>query len=372
MFDTLPFVPAAGSCRRRGGVRGLRFLGCWLLLGTGGAAAADTKPTAVAVAATVINPGAPYPECHASTIVELAPGELAAAWFGGTKERHPDVGIWFARHEGGRWQPAREVANGVQADGTRLPTWNPVLFQPRGAPLHLFYKVGPSPSRWWGMVIASADGGATWSVPRRLPDGILGPVKNKPLELAEGVWLSASSTEGTPDGWRTHFELTRDAGGTWTKLGPVGKGPGLDAIQPSLLRHPGGVLQALARTKQGVLAQTWSRDDGATWSALTAAAFPNPNSGTDAVTLADGRHLLVYNHSGHRADEAKGDRFPLDVAISADGLKWRHVRALETEPVVSGYAYPAVIQAADGRIHITYTAARKAIRHIVLDPANLD
>ena len=57
-----------------------------------------------------VNPGAPYPECHASTLVELSPGKLAAAWFGGTKERNPDVGIWFARHEGGAWQKAVEVA----------------------------------------------------------------------------------------------------------------------------------------------------------------------------------------------------------------------------------------------------------------------
>ena len=319
----------------------------------------------------LVNPGAPSPECHASTIVELAPGRLAAAWFGGTKERNPDVGIWFARHEAGAWQPAVEVASGVQAAGPRLPTWNPVLFQPANGPLHLFYKVGPSPSQWWGMMITSADGGKTWSTPRRLPDGILGPVKNKPVVLRDGAWLSASSTEGNREGWLVHFELSRDAGVTWTKIGPVAKGPGLDAIQPSILSHADGALQALCRTKQGVVAQTWSRDGGKTWSALTATELPNPNSGTDAVTLADGRQLIVYNHSAHRAGEAKGDRFPLDVAVSADGLKWKHVLTLESEPVVSGYAYPAVIQTSDGRVHVTYTAGRKTIKHVDLDPNQL-
>jgi predicted neuraminidase len=339
----------------------------WLV----GAVAAEPGAAAIVARATV-NPDAPYPECHASTIVELADGGLAAAWFGGTKERHPDVEIRFARHEGGRWQPARAVADGVQPDGTRRPTWNPVLFQPAGAALHLFYKVGPSPSTWWGEVKTSADGGRTWSAARRLPEGILGPVKNKPVVLADGAWLSASSTEGNADGWRVHFEVSRDAGATWTKVGPVGKGPGLDAIQPSVLFHAGGVLQALARTKQGVLAQTWSRDGGATWSALTASALPNPNSGTDAATLADGRQLLVYNPSAHRPNEAKGDRWPLAVAVSRDGLDWRRVATLETEPVVSGYAYPAVIQARDGRVHVTYTAGRKTIRHVVLDPKALE
>jgi hypothetical protein len=100
-----------------------------------------------------------------------------------------------------------------------------VLFQPKSGPLVLFYKVGPSPSQWWGMIMTSPDGGKTWGAPRRLPDGILGPVKNKPVELADGAWLSASSTEGNKDGWLVHFELSRDQGATWEKIGPVKKGP---------------------------------------------------------------------------------------------------------------------------------------------------
>jgi predicted neuraminidase len=151
----------------------------------------------------------------------------------------------------------------------------------------------------------------------------------------------------------------------------VGKGVGFDGIQPSILFHPGGALQAVGRTKQGVVFQTWSKDSGKTWSALTATDLPNPNSGTDAVTLADGRQLIVYNHSGHRANEPKGDRFPLDVAVSKDGLAWKHLLTLEAEPVVSGYAYPAVIQARDGRVHVTYTVGRKKIKHVVLDPQRL-
>ena len=342
---------------------------CFVLICCGLLRAATTP--AALLSAGFINADAPYPSCHASTIVEVAPGRLVAAWFGGTAERNPDVGIWVSRHEGGRWLPAVEVANGVQPVGARLPTWNPVLFQPKTGPLVLFYKVGPSPSTWWGMMMTSPDAGKTWSAPRRLPDGVLGPIKNKPLELADGTWLAPSSTEGNKDGWLVHFERSTDAGVTWSKTEPVSKGPGFDAIQPSILVHRDGALEALCRTKQGVVAQTWSKDAGKTWSRLTATNLPNPNSGTDAVTLADGRHLLVYNHSGHRAAEAKGDRFPLDVAISKNGVTWSRILTLETEPCKAGYAYPAVIQAADGRIHITYTWDRRFIKHVVLDPARL-
>jgi len=328
-----------------------------------------------------INEHNPYPSCHASTIVEIAPGVLGAAWFGGLYERHKDVSIWFARWADGRWQPQVKVADGMpdalrpaqgsKAGAERLPCWNPVLFQPKNGPLVLFYKVGPSPKEWWGMVMTSADGGKTWSAPRRLPDGILGPIKNKPVEMPDGSWLSPSSTESMTDGWLVHFERSRDQGATWEKIGPVKKGPGFDAIQPSLLFYQDGRMQALCRTKQGVVAQTWSKDGGSTWSALTAIELPNPNSGTDAVTLADGRQLMVYNPTAHRANEAKGDRWPLAVAISTDGLSWPRVLTLETEPLVSGYAYPAVIQTSDGLVHITYTWGRTKIKHVVLDPKKL-
>ena len=347
----------------------MKTLFCSLVLLAVTAGAAEQSAV---ISSEFINEHAPYPECHASTIVELSPGHLAAAWFGGTKERNPDVGIWFSREEDGHWLPAVEVANGIQTDGyKRLPTWNPVLFKAPGAPLELFYKVGPSPSQWWGMTMSSTDSGKTWTKPLRLPDGILGPIKNKPVVLANGAWLSPSSTEGGKDGWRVHFEISTDAGKTWRLIGPVGKGPSLDAIQPSVLFHRDGSLQALCRTKQGVIAQTWSKDGGQTWSALTAITLPNPNSGTDAVTLVDGRQLIVYNHSAHRPNEPKGDRWPLDVAVSTDGLNWRHVLTLESEPLTSGYSYPAVIQTADGKVHITYTWGRRMIKHVILDPSKL-
>jgi predicted neuraminidase len=315
---------------------------------------------------------APYPQAHASTIVETRAGTLAAAWFGGTHERHPDVAIWFARRGAAGWETPVQVADGVQPDGSRFPTWNPVLFQDPAGDLELFYKVGPSPSAWWGMVVTSSDDGKSWSKPRRLAEGILGPIKNKPVVLPNGDWLSPSSTEAPGDRWSVHFERSRDRGKTWTATAPVASPLHLDAIQPSILFHKGGALEAVMRTRQGALAMSWSRDNGVSWSPLSAIDLPNPNSGTDAVTLKDGRQLLVYNHSAHRADSpGKGPRWPLNIALSDDGVRWRNVLTLESEPVPNGYAYPAVIQAADGKVHVTYTWNRVRIRHVVLDPRRL-
>lgn len=303
---------------------------------------------------------APFPSCHASTIVESR-GTLIAAWFGGTAERNPDVGIWVSRLEGGAWTRPVEVANGVQSAALRHPTWNPVLFQPKSGPLLLFYKVGPSPSTWWGMVTRSEDAGRRWSTPERLADGILGPIKNKPVQLANGDVLAGSSTEHA--GWQVHFERSTDGGRTWTSTPPLNDGREMAAIQPSILIHTDGRLQAVGRTRGGRIFETWSQDQGRTWSPLALTTLPNPSAGIDAVTLRDGRALVVYNHT-------TTGRSPLNVAISRDGRAWASVLVLEDEPGQE-FSYPAVIQSSDGLVHITYTWRRQRIKHVVIDPSRL-
>ncbi|MCX6904785.1 MAG: exo-alpha-sialidase [Verrucomicrobia bacterium] len=304
---------------------------------------------------------APFPQCHASTIAESKAG-LVAAWFGGTRERADDVGIWSARFEEGHWTAPVEVANGIESTAKHYPCWNPVLFQPRTGPLMLFYKVGPSPSKWWGLVMTSDDGGKTWSKPRRLPEGILGPIKNKPVQLSNGDILAGSSTEHA--GWQVHFERSTDLGQTWQATPPVNDGKGIGAIQPSLLFHGDRKLEALGRTRQGKIFQIWSEDEGKTWGQMTLISLPNPNAGTDAVTLKDGRYVLVYNHT------AKG-RSPLNVAVSSDGKAWQAALVLEDEPGQE-FSYPAVIQSRDGQVHITYTWKRQRVKHAVLDPARFE
>jgi predicted neuraminidase len=300
----------------------------------------------------------PTRSCHASTIVEARRGMLAA-WFGGTDEGEPDVAIYLARLEGGHWSKPTKVLDGVQDDARRFPCWNPVLFRPKDGPILLFAKVGPSPSRWWGVLSTSVDDGRTWSKPRRLPDGILGPIKNKPIQQGDGALLCPSSAEDDKLGWRVFLERTSDLGATWTRVGPLNDGKEIAAIQPSILTHPGGKLQILCRTRQGKIAESWSDDLGKSWSPMTLTALPNPNSGTDALTLADGRQLLVSNPI------AKG-RTPLAVATSVDGKAWR--TALTLEDQAGEYSYPAAIQATDGRVHVTYTWKRSRIKHVIINP----
>jgi predicted neuraminidase len=97
---------------------------------------------------------------------------------------------------------------------------------------------------------------------------------------------------------------------------------------------------------------------------MTLTSLPNPNSGLDAVTLKDGRHLLVYNHT-------RSGRSPLNVAISPNGREWSATLVLENEPGQE-FSYPAVIQSGDGLVHITYTWKRRRIKHATLDPAKFE
>ncbi|MEX2186368.1 MAG: sialidase family protein [Pirellulales bacterium] len=333
------------------------------------AVAAETPPGVVK--SEFVYDKAPFPQCHASTIVATKSG-LVAALFGGTHEKHRDVGIWVSRHDGERWSEPVEVANGVQPDGKRHPCWNPVLFQAKDGPLDLYYKVGPSPDTWWGMKLTSTDGGGTWSKPERLPDSILGPIKNKPVQLTSGTVLAGSSTEH--DGWRIHLERSTDGGKTFSLVGPIDSerydGKALGAIQPTILQWPGGSIQILCRSQQGRIVESRSADDGRTWSPLAKTALPNPNSGIDAVMLADGRALLVYNHTTSLKLSRPRGREMINVATSSDGKAWRPAVMLENEP--GEFSYPAVIQSPDGLVHVTYTHQRTRVKHVVIDPKKLE
>lgn len=320
---------------------------------------ASTQTRDAIVASEFIFERAPFPSCHASTIAETKTG-LVAAWFGGTRERNPDVGIWVARRNKSGWSAPVEVVNGIQPTGERLPCWNPALYQAEHGPLLLFYKVGPSPSEWWGMLLTSTDGGASWSKPRRLPDGILGPIKNKPVRLKDGSLLCGSSTEDA--GWLVHMESTKDLGLTWQKSEALNDRAQFGAIQPTILVHRSGAIQILCRSRQRRITECWSTDGGKTWSPMKATSMPNPSAGIDAVMLGDGRALLVYNHT-------ENGRSPLNVAASTDGKSWKAALVLEDQP--GEYSYPAVIQTSDGLVHITYTWKRERIKHVVIDPTKL-
>jgi len=305
---------------------------------------------------------AAFASCHASTIVESEPDKFLAAWFGGSREGAPDVKIYLARSaDGVKWSTPEIVAEEQGA-----PCWNPVLFHERKShEIILYYKIGVNPQSWSGFFRRSKDFGKTWGESYIMPAGLLGPIKNKPIQLEDGAVLSPTSIESYKN-WACWVDRSVDGCRNWTRHGPIYHPKNSHGIiQPAILRRRDGSLFFLARSRGlGQVCLSNSRDGGLTWSpAEVVADLPNPNSGIDAVTLADGRHVLVYNptHMG---------RTPLAVAVSVDeGKTWKQALVLENEQ--GEFSYPAVIQAADATVHITYTWNRQRIRHVTLEPKEL-
>lgn len=320
----------------------------------------------------IFQPGSvTFASSHASTIVELKDGSLMTAWFGGTGEGNADVAIWGSRSsgaEGKTWSPPEELAREAA-----VPCWNPVLFHTKEGRLWLYYKFGPSPSTWTAARKYSEDEGKTWSHAEHLPAGLVGPVRAKPLVLADGSIVSGSSTESY-EAWAAWIERSTDQGNTWTRIGPfiprheavkpagdTGVGsPTHDShattgiIQPSVVSLGGSHLRFYARSTANIarIVVADSFDQGLTWTEPRPLDLPNPNSGIDAVALKDGRVVLVFNNT-------TAGRTPLNLAVSRDGEHFRLFQTLEDQP--GEYSYPAIIQGSSGDLYITYTWNRKSI-----------
>lgn len=297
---------------------------------------------------------ASFPSCHASTVLETGNG-LLAAWFGGTREKHPDVCIYTSENIDGKWSEPLLVADGIINDTLRYPCWNPVLFRRNNGDIILYYKIGPSPQEWWGMYKISADNGRSWSVASKIPDGLLGPIKNKPAGLKNKTILYPTSFE-TPEKWNIYVESSDQGLNNWKKTRIDNNG--FNAIQPAILFHKKGKIQMVCRSKDKKIVETWSTDQGKTWSPVEATSITNNNSGIDAATIRKDLHLIVCN-------PIEKGRNKLSVLASEDGKNWKDLIILEDKPE-GEFSYPAIIKGKRGTVHITYTYNRKTIKYVNL------
>jgi predicted neuraminidase len=299
----------------------------------------------------------PFAQCHASTLVRLNDGQFLIAWFGGTEEKNPDVGIWVSKGKPGNWSAPKEVAK-IREDAH----WNPVLQKTADGKVILYFKVGKEIAQWETWVKTSADNGETWSEAYELVKGDKGgrgPVKNKLIELSNGDWLAGASNE--VNRWEVFVDRSMDKGKTWTaspyfKIDTMEiKGKG--AIQPTLWESTPGHVHMLIRTTGGVIARSDSKDFGKTWSTIKKTSLPNPNSGIDLTKITDGTLVLAYNPD----NENWGSRSPLSLILSYDdGQNWTDKIDIATGKKEDEYSYPAIISWGDS-VAVTYTFNRQKV-----------
>lgn len=326
-----------------------------------------------------IKPPPEHPNCHASSICELPNGDLLACCYAGVYEGAPDQVILGARYERatGRWAEPQ-----VWVHVARRATSNPRVFLgPEPGAVWLLAPVNYG-ERWCSggtflFLKRSYDGGRTWTDLELLVErkGLLG--KNKPL-VRERLCLIPVEWEAT---WSATFLRSEDSGRTWEIVGDLGRAAGAHLIQPAVVELSDGSLMAYMRSQEGHIFVSYSQDLGRSWTKPQPTSLPNNNSGIDLVRLYSGNLVLVYNPTSvvpgmEKLDpawpkdmpvefNAWGPRTPLVAALSTDeGRTWPYQLVLEEGP--GEYSYPAVIQAQDGTIHITYTYRRKAIRHVQL------
>jgi len=327
-----------------------------------------TKATWQILDSSLVFNHAPFASCHASTLTMTADGRLLIACFGGSHEGAEDVGIWVTSRSGpGVYTGPVQVATGdpdaSTSGGARVPLWNPVLYTRKDGSILLYYKKGSSPRTWKGYYKISRNNGQDWSHAQALPAGILGPIKNKPVPGPGSVLLCPSSVEQENGKWYAAVEITKDGEHSWSSY-PVDSANSWGVIQPTILSYDHGKrYQALLRSNQNYILQSWS-GDALHWSKLEKTPLRNPNSGIDAVTLKDGTQLLVYNPAGSGKNWWDG-RAHLNVAISMDGINWQDILMLEAHDK-GEYSYPAVIQAPNGHVFISYTYDRQNIKLIEL------
>jgi predicted neuraminidase len=329
---------------------------------------------------------------HAPGIVECPNGDLLVSWYRGSGERSADdVAVDGARLPKGAQDWSKPF---VLADTPGFPDCNTALFLDSRNRLWLFWPVilantwescltnyrissryeGPGAPTWdWQGVLylKPREFEATMlqglEERRKLANGLPPRLAEHLDKLKERLGNKLSSRLG----WQPRCKptvlptgrillplysdtyavsimaISDDGGRTWYAGKPLA---GYGNIQPAVLRRQDGTLVAYMR-ENGPLHRirvAESHDDGISWGPVGVTDLPNPGSGLDAVRLANGHWLLVYN------DTERG-RHSLAVSLSEDeGRSWKQTRHLERQEGGS-YHYPAVIQGRDGTVHVVYS-----------------
>lgn len=303
------------------------------------------------------------PAAHSSSFTMLANDDLLAFWFAGTKEGQPDVKIWHSTYHNGKWDMATSLVDPQMIAKANhryvIKVGNPVIYRAANGVLHLFV-VSVSIGGWSGSALnhlQSQDNGLHWTSPERI---VISPffnistlVRTSAVGLSDGGFYLPVYHEFI----RKYPELLRfDADGNFIQQIRITNKNKM--LQPSLV--PVGSLNAWTffrnsanDSESRVLYTSQTTDGGMHWSDPEPTNLTNPDASIAAVSLNDGRMLMVYNDIS---------RAHLWLAISYNGTEWHPIYQLEDKPGEE-FSYPS-IQVNGNLIDILYTNNRQNIKHV--------
>lgn len=290
-----------------------------------------------------------------------AKGRIFAAWsVSGPKNSDGKIVGAYSDDDGRSWsEPVTVLDTPVQfdgdpcliVDGKRLLVYGSSVIPPN--------KINKS--QIW--MAASDDDGVTWSIPEeietrfkyfvgkrhiglRLKDGTL------VMPASYDIWAETGTpakTEGEMD-LKAGVMLSKDGGRVWRpyidlhlfapKVTPYSTG---GVVEPAIVELASGELYMLLRTGTEWLYESRSKDGGKTWSEPSRGKLRGHNTPASIWRLDQkpAEIIAVWNNSPR-------NRYPLSVAISADGGRtWSKPKdiARSDGPQIS---YPGITQAKDG------------------------
>jgi len=237
----------------------------------------------------------------------------------------------------------------------------------------------------------TTNGRTKWLAPNVIYEGYCGAIMdfkqlNSGRLVAPFAWWVPNRPAAPPVGANLCTTFHSDDGGrTWTKSGsdvsspcyPGFVGNNYGADEPSILELKGGRLWMLMRTQTGFLYESFSSDQGETWSDGQPSRFAGSSSPPVLWRMPDGRILVLWNNcESPPAHEGAGvyvNRDALHAAVSDDeGVTWRGFREVYRDPLEyespphtdHGSAYPTVPVMIDDRV-LFLTGQGKGRRNLV-------
>lgn len=290
--------------------------------------------------------------------------------------------------DGGRsWQDAKILQQGTKQYSLLSHT----LFQSKsGLLLHLFvkysgydYETGtPEKSLCQVYLQKSKDLGDSWSEPFLMPTGerYHGDILSM-TQLLNGRWIYPFCfLTNIRSQFAVSVMFSDDDGRTWQRSETIIKtgGSGFEsgASEPTVVELPDGRLWMLIRAQTGFQWESFSSDQGATWTAAVPSLIPSSNAPATALRLLNGDIALAWNNHV----QSNYSRQSLVVGLTRDGKSFSGLREIDytdfsVDPAIPNQhvTYPYLTETKEGKIMVSYNKGNWSRHNLpmlaLLDPA---